>query len=711
MKDRNGGTGVDRAPALAAAVGDAVLGIGPDCAVTSLNAAAERLLGTDLLGRDVRTLLPPGATSFAALAEVVAADGARVPVAATELDGWLVLRDLRADRYRALVERTGQLVLVCDPDGTVTYASPIPRTPGGRQPGELVGGNGLDLVHPDDKPHARAALAARSMTPGTHPPFVVRSRDVDGRTLWYRQSVTNLLDDPAVRGLAVVVQDVTAQRRAEDELAHHAPVDPVTGALTRYALERAVVAAREHGGSDAAAALVLVEVATVDTIRVAEGQAAADQVLRLVADRLRQTAPDDLVGHLGGGTFAVLRRAVGGREEALRLAGDLLAAVHEPVTVAGVPRQLTATAGATVSRDADLAALVAQAAIARHRGALRPRAGVEAFNGGHDRDVLRWLDLVAGLRGGIDAADLRLHFQRCVRVADGAVLGAEALVRWLRPDGPLLGPDEFLAAAAAAGAGAVVRDWVLATACRAAAAWPGDQYVSVNLSAADAARPDLADAVGAALRGSGLEPHRLVVELGEEAVLDPAEHVVAGVAAVAELGVRVAIDDFGTGYGPFVYLKRLPVHTIKVGREFVRGLGRREDDDAIVASVLNLATGVGADVVAVGVETAGQHLALAHLGCPAAQGYLYGRPADGAPDQEAFALPEPSTAHRRPPRRDRGIDPVVVARVRTLAAEGASLSTIAAALNAEGLPHPKDRRWHPRAVAHVVAETVAGRRS
>jgi len=201
-------------------------------------------------------------------------------------------------------------------------------------------------------------------------------------------------------------------------------------------------------------------------------------------------------------------------------------------------------------------------------------------------------------------------------------------VRWRRADG-LRMPDTFIPAAEASGLIVPMGAWVLQEACRQGAIWRRqglDLDVAVNLSARQVTHPDIVGTIQAALRSSGLPPERLLVEVTESTVMVDADAAEVALQAMAALGVPVAIDDFGTGYSSLVYLKRYDLHALKVDRSFVAGMGVSAEDDAIVASIINLASAVGAVCIAEGVETSEQHAALVALGCDYAQGFLFGRP-------------------------------------------------------------------------------------
>jgi diguanylate cyclase len=297
-----------------------------------------------------------------------------------------------------------------------------------------------------------------------------------------------------------------------------------------------------------------------------------------------------------------------------------------------------------------------------------------------------------------------LHFQPVVDLPDGRVRGTEALIRWQHPVGGLLPPDDFMPALAQTAAVVSITRWVLDTACAAVVRWPG-WTIGVNITARDLAREEFVTDVLEALDTAGASPERLVLELTETALVQDLPRAAAILGELRGRGVGVALDDFGTGYSSILYLRKLPITSIKIDRMFIAGVARDGDDRAIVASLLTLARNVGLVAIAEGVETEAQADMLHSLGCPMAQGYLWARPQP---------LDATDTVHRdglasSPRRRKRGrsvrvqhFDERVVRRVLEMVAQGASLHTIAAALNASGERTSRGSRWHANSVAHII---------
>jgi EAL domain-containing protein (putative c-di-GMP-specific phosphodiesterase class I) len=246
--------------------------------------------------------------------------------------------------------------------------------------------------------------------------------------------------------------------------------------------------------------------------------------------------------------------------------------------------------------------------------------------------VMQRLQLESELHRALKREELELAYQPIVSLADGAVLGAEALVRWHHPDRGLLMPGDFIPIAEEVGLIVPIGEWVLRTACRDAAAW-GDLrpdgpplFVAVNLSARQVSNPCVVHTVRDALERAGLDAPLLELEITESSIIEEADRPQANVLGLRDLGAKLVLDDFGTGYSSLTYLKRFPLDGLKIDRSFTDGLGIDSDDTAIVSAVAGMARGLGLAVTAEGVEHAAQALELRRLGCRRAQGYHYARP-------------------------------------------------------------------------------------
>jgi EAL domain-containing protein (putative c-di-GMP-specific phosphodiesterase class I) len=418
--------------------------------------------------------------------------------------------------------------------------------------------------------------------------------------------------------------------------------------------------------------------------------------------------------------------AAAAADEAARPEGDDVAA-HDPVqsdvlaavaAAAKVAGSVAAVAAAAAKAATDAATFVCEQLV---RDAAATAAAVTAASSGTaveeppQRQAVKKhivqasvLDdrrrLIAELRAGIGAGQLRLHYQPVFAMATRAPVGVEALVRWQHPTRGLLAPVDFIEVAERTGLVIPLGDWVVREACRAAAGFLAryevDFRVGVNLSAMQLSGGDLVGTVREALRESRCAPGRLIFEITETAMFRDRAVAVATLMDLKELGVRLAIDDFGTGYATLQYLSQLPADSLKIEASFVAEMGNRHHGTALVASLVSLAHNMDVRCVAEGVETREQLRLLAQVGCDFAQGYLLARP---MAEQQLTAWLDARTpvAHgsRLPTSRfspERG-------RILAMCQGGASPHSVAAALNAEGSRTAADKRWSSESVAQVMS--------
>ncbi|HEY8584765.1 MAG TPA: EAL domain-containing protein [Capillimicrobium sp.] len=456
------------------------------------------------------------------------------------------------------------------------------------------------------------------------PVRMVRASDGAPRELLVRKV------ELAEGGAVIVFRDQTEERRARARLAAIEVRDPLTGLPNRAA---ALTALDEAATGDEPFALLLVDLDGFKAVNVGLGQAAGDAVLREAAARLRAVAPRRAqVARFGGDDFLVI--VPGDGPHAALAAADRLQDAFAASFAEGGGAALTASMGIACSDAArDAAGLISAAEAALTLSRSRGRGLVAVFDDALQRATEDRVALVADLRQAIESHGLRIAYQPIVRLAGGErIIGVEALARWTHPDRGEIPPSTFIALAEDAGLVRALGRRVLARACmeiaqlRADLGAAGRVRLSVNVSARQVASGLLDHDVVAALTASGLPAHALALELTESALMDDSGPNLDSLATLRERGVRLLIDDFGTGYSSLTRLRRLPVDGLKVDRSFVAGLGTAAVDTAIVEAILTMAQALGLPVVAEGVESDEQAARLRTLGCPAAQGYLLGRP-------------------------------------------------------------------------------------
>ncbi|GAB3676218.1 putative bifunctional diguanylate cyclase/phosphodiesterase [Angustibacter aerolatus] len=433
---------------------------------------------------------------------------------------------------------------------------------------------------------------------------------------------------------------------AEADLQHLAHHDPVTGLLNRRGLETAL---RSQLASSASSCTVVlfIDLDGFKQVNDSVGHTGGDELLTTVAQRLVEGVRSEAaVARFAGDEFVVVL-SLGDPAAVDALCDRLLRALATPTVVRGVEVVVTASIGVARCCDATAADLDAPERLTE---ALLHRADAAMYEvkgtgqGGwrvHDPAAVdpteSRLQLVEQLRHAIADGQLRLHHQPRVRVGDGVITGVEALVRWQHPERGLLAPGHFIELAESSG---LIRDlgaWVLDAAVAQTAAWNAAGrrlQMSVNVSARQLVDPQLPALVARSLARHGVPAAQLVLEITETALMLDPETAATSLGQLRDLGTRIAVDDFGTGYASLTYLRRFPVHELKIDQTFVAGLTGDAGDRAIVAGCLQLAHSLGLVSVAEGVETPEQHLALRELGCQLAQGYLLGRPvpADELPE-------------------------------------------------------------------------------
>ncbi|QYG93112.1 EAL domain-containing protein [Iamia sp. SCSIO 61187] len=476
--------------------------------------------------------------------------------------------------------------------------------------------------------------------PGSVSEHEVEIRNTDGETRWLATRMVNLLDDPAVAGIVVNLQDVTERRRAQDELAHQAFHDGLTG-LANHGLfgDRIEHALRRSARTGAAAAVLYLDIDGFKSVNDRFGHDAGNHVIQEVADRLRGTVrAADTVARLGGDEFAVLIDENHlHADEARTTAERILQALSIPVEVDGQLIAISASIGLAVGdATCTAAALLRNADIAMYQAKAGGKARTVVYDeqmGAAASDALR---IEADLVGVIERGELELHYQPVLQLETRRLTGFEALVRWRHPELGLLGPDRFVPLSEDTGQIVPIGRWVLDTACTAATRWhdagdgPPPLTMAVNLSAVQLATDQIVDDVRAALERSGLDPSLLVLEMTETSLITDPVAAATRLRALHDLGVRLAIDDFGTGYSSLSYLRQFPIDILKIDRSFVDTITDGDDIPPIVRGLLDLGRTLDLEIIAEGIENAAQHEGLRREDCEMGQGFLFARPMPAA---------------------------------------------------------------------------------
>ncbi|MBI2752922.1 MAG: EAL domain-containing protein [Betaproteobacteria bacterium] len=434
-----------------------------------------------------------------------------------------------------------------------------------------------------------------------------------------------------------------------DRMAHY---DALTGIPNRVLfLDRlsAHIASSRRDGTFFA--VLFMDVDRFKSINDTLGHSVGDGLLQQVAAGLRAAVRDsDTVARLGGDEFAVILHVLKHKEDAAIVARKILNTFSRPMRVRAHELYVTPSIGLSLyPEDGDTAELlVKNADTAMYKAKEAGRNGYRFYAAEMNSRALERLEIETALRRALDASEFTLYYQPKFEMRGRRFAGAEALLRWQRPERGLLPPAEFVPLLEETGLIHPVGAWVIREACRQIADWRRAQAlagpVAINVSARQFQNESLLLDLAGALEDSGAPPAMLEIEITESVLASRHDHALEMLRRIKSLGVRLAIDDFGTGYSSLARLKDYPIDSIKVDRAFVRGIAKDPTDRHIVRMVIELARGLGKEVVAEGVETEAQFAALAELGCEFMQGYLLGKPMPAESLEESFfARPSSST--------------------------------------------------------------------
>ncbi len=486
---------------------------------------------------------------------------------------------------------------------------------------------------------------------------VVQCFRADGSPFWNQLSVAPVPgDDGEITHFVSIFDDVSERVMREDQLAHLATHDTLTGLANRTLLaDRLDQAVTRSARDGTIAAVLLIDLDRFKQVNDSLGHALGDRLLKEVARRLEQSIREgDTVARLGGDEFVLVLTELAKHEDATSVARKLLALLTQSFVIDGRELFVTpsiglsfypqdGTDGASLLRLADLAMYQVKAGGRNGFGCCAQELNVRAQ---------QMAELEAGLRQALEHDELKLYYQPKADLYSGEICGAEALIRWQHPVRGLVPPNDFIPLAEESGIILPIGEWVLREACRQAARWQSEGLpaltVAVNLSARQCRQENIVEIIAQALQDAGLEPKWLQIEVTESMVMHNLDVAASVLCRIKALGVTLAMDDFGTGYSSLGYLKQFPFDCLKIDRSFVQNITTEPDDALIASAVIAMAHSLHLYVVAEGVESESQMLYLRNQHCDQLQGYLFARPLP-ADDFRAFVksaarLPLPSGA-------------------------------------------------------------------
>ncbi|MET8118148.1 EAL domain-containing protein [Micromonospora sp. NPDC005189] len=552
------------------------------------------------------------------------------------------LRDSEA-RFRAVFTGAAIGIGIAGVDGRIIDVNQAFADMLGYSIEELRETNVAALFHADDA--AGMWELYQELIDGKHDAVRVEKRyhRKDGTVVWTDLAVSLIRNDGRPRFTVALIEDITQRYELQQRLRFQALHDPLTGLPNRTLFFETLGRVLDTAGSGQRVGVCFLDLDGFKAINDSLGHDLGDRLLVMIGRRLAACVADHghLVARMGGDEFVILVDGGDDIEDAVAVAEAALAAVAAPVHVGAHQLAVSASVGIVECPAAETTASelmkAADSTLYWAKAAGRGRWAVYDPERSA-RDIARSA-LVAGLPAALDRGEFVLHYQPIVSLLEGSMLAVEALVRWEHPELGLIGPDRFIGLAEETGLIVRLGEWVLRQACQDAEQWRREfpdakLVVSVNLAARQADDPAIVDTVADALHTSGLPAELLQLELTESAVMGSAGEPLRSLHRLAALGVRLAVDDFGTGYSNLAYLRRLPIHSLKLAGPFVEGI--RADgadvaadhrDERIVDALVRLAHALELWVTAEAVETGVQAERLRALRCDTGQGRYFGAPA------------------------------------------------------------------------------------
>ena len=423
--------------------------------------------------------------------------------------------------------------------------------------------------------------------------------------------------------------------KAAEETAHQAFHDPLTGLANRALfLDRLIHAKTRAARSGGMVGVLFADLDGFKTVNDSLGHAAGDQLLIIAAQRLASVVrPTDTVARFGGDEFAILIEDAKEPITAARLARRALEVLEKVIEIDGREVFVTASIGVSAGLEEEPEELLRRADLAMYEAKGQGKGRYELFQSHMHEAMAQRLELEQDMRGAAEREEFVLHYQPIVRLDTGAVVGVEALLRWMHPSRGLIGPEEFIPIAEDSGQIHALGRWVLREACERIVDWGGEHgplHLTVNLSSAQLRQASIVREVAEVLDATGLDPGRLTLEITETVLMDVSTSNLERLTALKKGGVRLAVDDFGTGYSSLQYLRRFPIDWLKMAKFFVDGVDSSDSQSRLARAIVNLAHSLEIEVIAEGIESAQQAAVLSELGCIWGQGFYYSPPLPAA---------------------------------------------------------------------------------
>lgn len=525
-------------------------------------------------------------------------------------------------------------ITITDPQANILSVNPAFTKITGYSAKEVIGRNPRMLK---SHLHDQAFYAAmwRSLTLDGQWEGEIWNRRKAGEVYPEWLSISSVRDDhDNLQYYVAVFHDITEIKASQEQVRHQAYHDVLTDLPNRLLLKDRISTALAHmARAGQKVALLFLDIDNFKHINDSLGHPVGDQLLQAVAARLKEAVrQEDTVARLGGDEFVVMVEALDNEHLATAAASRLLEAFRAPFHLKGHELTVTPSIGIALYPDdgQDAETLIKNADMAMYRAKEKGRNTFRLYTPALNERAVRRLTMEGDLRKALELGEIRPWLQPRVSLRDGSVLGCEALARWIKADGAIIPPGDFIPLAEETGLIIPLGEQILEQACRQAkalqeAGFPS-HYLSVNISPRQFHQKDLADMVARVLARTGFDSRLLELEITESSLVQDVEQAMAMLYLLKDMGLSVAIDDFGTGYSSLAYLKHFPLSALKIDQSFIRGIPRDPSDIAITTTIISMAQSLDLKVIAEGVETPQQLHFLMGLRCDEYQGYHFSRP-------------------------------------------------------------------------------------
>lgn len=572
-------------------------------------------------------------------------------IALDEIDFRGLLGRIAESRFHRIAMSLGDGLVCTDEGHRITVWNPGASAIFGYMPTEIIGRpfEALCAVPADGDAKAFAVSdAARQalLVPGGAVVVEFEGRRKNGETFPVEASFSGWQGTDGFQ-YGAILRDISVRKREAERVRYLAEHDALTGLSNRNMLHAGLarlIAGAEQRSSEVA--LLVLGLDGFQQINDMLGHSAGDLVLRAVAERLKvEAGVGAIVARLSGDEFAIaLDRSEAG-EPVAEYAERIARAFEAPLVTGTRQHRVRISIGVAVYPEGGRIAddLLSNGHLALSKAKLTRRGSHMLFESAIRQELENRLTLESELALAADRDEFELFYQPQVRLVDGSLVGAEALIRWRHPVRGYVSPGEFMPVVNTSALSERIANWVMETACRQARAWElsGNRVrVAINLSPSQLHSGDLAHSVAALLEATGLTSSLLELEVTEDILLHDEARVLDIFKRIQELGVRILFDDFGTGYASLSYLKKFPLDGLKIDRSFVLDLLEDSDDAAIVGSTIGLSKQLGLTVVAEGIENRATADFLVSMGCAEGQGYFFGRPMPAQAFEKQFLAAE-----------------------------------------------------------------------